>query len=214
MGVPTCHSKEEVHLLEINETAPGDYVLTSLFTAARTGYSTYSEITFTVLETISSSGVTATVPIIPSLPTIATIKGQIVFDFAKVQSAVPAAGGEMGRMINLCVPEITICADGTFCGTCEKLHIAALLTFKRIPFPRVDLPRGYVAPSPSDGYCSRAFFCTQAFAVRFRCDALSATPRYSTPQSSSSRMGAGGRLAVPCSSTVRAGTSRSDALRK
>lgn len=42
--------REEVYLFEINETAPCDYVLTCLFIAACTRYSTYSEITFPVLK--------------------------------------------------------------------------------------------------------------------------------------------------------------------
>jgi hypothetical protein len=71
-------------------------------------------------------------PTVNPQPQAAALKGQIVFDFAKAQSSRAGAGGETSRVTNLCIPDITITADGSLSGACEKLHIQALLVDESI----------------------------------------------------------------------------------
>ncbi|MEW6717236.1 MAG: hypothetical protein AB1345_07025 [Chloroflexota bacterium] len=119
---------------DFEETRPGDYVLTC-FASGETGPLTVTseEILFTVIGPTDTPMNTPTETPVPTQtptatqPPAVTLKGQIIFDFNKVQSDIPAAGGEMAEVTNPCIPEITIGADGTFDGACEKLHITAFL---------------------------------------------------------------------------------------
>jgi hypothetical protein len=65
-------------------------------------------------------------------PTPVPVSRWIIFDFAKVKSSRPGAGGELSRVTNLCVPEVSLDPLGNLSGQCEKLHIAALLTDESI----------------------------------------------------------------------------------
>lgn len=49
----------------------------------------------------------------------ATLKGRIIFDYNTYQSARPSGGGELDRVTNWCIPEVTITPDGVISGTCE-----------------------------------------------------------------------------------------------
>jgi hypothetical protein len=73
----------------------------------------------------------ATVPIMTQQTPILLLKGKIVFDYAKVESSRPGAGGELSRVTDLCVPEITF-GTGNIGGQCEKLHITAFMTDESI----------------------------------------------------------------------------------
>jgi hypothetical protein len=59
-------------------------------------------------------------------------KGQIIFDYAKAESSRPSSGGELSRVTNLCIPEVSFGSNVSISGQCEKLHITALLTDESI----------------------------------------------------------------------------------
>ena len=64
----------------------------------------------------------------PSLTlTAAPLSGRLVFDYARVESSRPGAGGELARVTELCLPEIHL-TGSQLGGECEKLHFTGFLT--------------------------------------------------------------------------------------
>jgi hypothetical protein len=93
---------------------------------------------FTVIESEAQPAAETPVdtPSLSVLPTATSteppkpgpVSGKIIFDYANTDSSRPGAGGELSRVTELCIPEISIRPDGNLSGQCEKLHITALLT--------------------------------------------------------------------------------------
>lgn len=111
--------------LAFNVSEPGDYTATCENDSATSKKSAQ----FTVIGATPTVTATPTItPIIvptetpsPTQPPPVTLKWRITFDFAQVQSSIPGAGVEMFYVTNPCIPEITIGADGSLSGACEKI---------------------------------------------------------------------------------------------
>lgn len=68
----------------------------------------------------------AATPTATQLLPVSLVTGKIVFDYAQTESSRPGASGELSKITELCIPEITVEA-GNLNGQCEKLHITAFL---------------------------------------------------------------------------------------